>query len=119
MKCRPKRGQYPFIELNGQQIDDSTIIIKELSAKFNKDLDAGLTQEQRNISHAMISMINNSLNWANFWWRSKYPDRMLKGYQVNLQHALSSKIPNSLLTCVFKIHFGRQVSVMGFGSHKH
>lgn len=63
MKHRSKKGQLPFIELNGEEIADSTLIIKELSQKFGKDIDAALTQDQRNISHAMISMIENKLVW--------------------------------------------------------
>jgi len=63
MKHRSKKGQLPFIELNGEEIADSTLIIKELSQKFGKDIDAALTQDQRNISHAMVSMIENKLVW--------------------------------------------------------
>jgi glutathione S-transferase len=122
MKLRSKKGQLPFIELNGQEIADSSIIIKELSTKFEKDLDAGLTQEQRNISHATISMIQNSLNWVIVWWRAKHPDLVLKGFQLNLQHALGSKLPNAILNFVFKFHFGRKatkkVKAQGIGVHK-
>uniref|UniRef100_A0A2S2PCF0 Thioredoxin-like fold domain-containing protein n=1 Tax=Schizaphis graminum TaxID=13262 RepID=A0A2S2PCF0_SCHGA len=64
MKHRSKKGQLPFIELNGEEIADSTLIIKELSQKFGKDIDASLSQDQRNISHAMISMIENKLVWC-------------------------------------------------------
>lgn len=42
MKLRSCKGQLPFVELNGEEIPDSTIIIKDLSQKFNKDLDAGV-----------------------------------------------------------------------------
>jgi len=63
MKHRSKKGQLPFIELNGEEIADSTLIIKELSQKFGKDIDAALSQDQRNISHAMVSMIENKLVW--------------------------------------------------------
>lgn len=63
MKHRSKKGQLPFIELNGEEIADSTLIIKELSQKFGKDIDSALSQDQRNISHAMISMIENKLVW--------------------------------------------------------
>lgn len=66
MKHRSKKGQLPFIELNGEEIADSTLIIKELSQKFGKDIDAALSQDQRNISHAMISMIENKLVWYTF-----------------------------------------------------
>lgn len=111
MKFRSKKGQLPFIELNGEEIADSAIIIKELSAKFDKDLDAGLTQEQRNIAHATISMIENHLVWIVYYWRTKNPDLLIKGYKVNLQHALGCRLPNGILNFFFRFTFGRKVCI--------
>ncbi|EDV95775.1 failed axon connections isoform X2 [Drosophila grimshawi] len=108
MRFRSKKGQLPFIELNGEEIADSAIIIKELSAKYDKNLDAGLTAEQRNVSYATIAMLENHLIWIIFYWRAKYPDNVLKGYKVNLQHALGLRLPNSILNFFFKITFGRK-----------
>ncbi|XP_066261588.1 failed axon connections isoform X1 [Euwallacea similis] len=108
MKFRSKKGLLPFVELNGEEIADSALIIKELSQQFGKDLDSGLTSEQRNLSHATISMIENHLAWVVTWWRAKYPDSVLKGYKVNLQHALGSRIPNALLSFFFKFAYARK-----------
>lgn len=122
MKHRSKKGQLPFIELNGEEIADSAIIIKELASRFEKDLDAHLTQDQRNIAHATVSMIENHLVWVLFWWRSKYPDLLLKGYKVNLQHAFGTWIPNGILNFLFKFTFGRKgvkkLKAQGIGVHK-
>lgn len=63
MKFKSKKGLLPFVELNGEEINDSAVIIKELSQRFDKDLDAGLDSSQKNVSHAMISMIENHLFW--------------------------------------------------------
>lgn len=109
MRLRSKKGQLPFIELNGEEIADSSIIIKELSSKYEKDLDAGLTNEQKNVSYAMTTMLENHLIWVIFYWRAKYPDFVLKGYKVNLQHALGLRLPNAILNFFFKIAFGRKV----------
>ncbi|XP_044731775.1 failed axon connections isoform X2 [Chrysoperla carnea] len=121
MKFRSKKGQLPFVELNGEEIADSTIILKELAQRFDKDLDAALTQEQRNVAHAMVSMIENHLLWVILWWRAKYPEQVLKGYKVNLQHALGTRIPNSFLNFCFKFQFGRKGSkklkAQGMGVH--
>jgi len=62
-KFRSKKGQLPFVELNGDEIADSSIIIRELAQKFEKDLDAGLDKDQKNVAHAITSMIENHLNW--------------------------------------------------------
>ncbi len=62
-KLRSKRGLLPFVELNGEEICDSDIIIKALAKKFEKDMDEGLTAEQKNVQHAMITMVQNHLQW--------------------------------------------------------
>ncbi|XP_017080641.1 failed axon connections isoform X2 [Drosophila eugracilis] len=121
MRFRSKKGQLPFIELNGEEIADSAIIIKELSSKYEKNLDSGLTAEQRNVSYATIAMLENHLIWIIFYWRAKYPDNVLKGYKVNLQHALGLRLPNSILNFFFKITFGRKgtkkLKAHGIGVH--
>lgn len=99
----------PFVELNGEEVADSAIIIKELSKRFEKCLDAGLSPEQKTVAHATISMIENHLIWVEAWWRAKNPDQMIKGYKVNLQHALGTRLPNSILNFIFKFHYGRKV----------
>ncbi|RZF33599.1 hypothetical protein LSTR_LSTR009055 [Laodelphax striatellus] len=122
MKYRSKKGQLPFIELNGEEIADSSVIIKELGQKFEKDLDAGLDNAQKNVSHAMISMIENHLFWVVMWWRTKHTDNMIKGYKINLQHALGTRIPNAVLNVFFKLGYGRKgskkVKAQGIGVHK-
>ncbi|XP_015514155.1 failed axon connections [Neodiprion pinetum] len=121
LKFRSKKGQLPFVELNGEEIADSAIILRELGQKYGKDLDAGLTPEQRNISHAMISMIENHLVWVVWWWRTKNPDLLLKGFKVNLQHAFGTRIPNAILNFFFKFTFSRKcarkVKAQGMGVH--
>ncbi|KAM3968774.1 failed axon connections [Aphomia sociella] len=120
-KFRSKKGQLPFVELNGDEIADSAFIIKELSEKYNKDLDAALTPEQRVVAHAMISMIENHLSWVILWWRAKYPDSVIKGYQVNLQNALNTRLPNLILNFCYKFTSGRKgmkkAKAHGIGVH--
>lgn len=53
----------PFIELNGEEIADSSIIIKELADRFEKDLDKDLDNVQKNVAYALTSMIENHLLW--------------------------------------------------------
>ncbi len=44
-----------------------------------------------------------------YWWRSKHPDKFLKGIKLNVKQALGSKLPNGLLNFIFKLKF-RSVS---------
>lgn len=110
VKFRSKKGQLPFIELNGEEIADSTIILRELGQKYGKDIDACLTPDQKNTSHATTSMIENHLVWVVACWRTKNLDQMIKGYKINLQHTLGTRIiPNPVLNFFFKFTFGRKV----------
>jgi len=121
LKFRSTKGQLPFVELNGEEIGDSAVIINKLSQYFGQDPDAQLTKEERNVSHALISMIENHLCWVYVYWRSKYPDSMIKGCKLSLQHALGSRIPNGILNVVFKLTYSRKgakkVKAHGLGVH--
>jgi len=121
IKLRSAKGQLPFVELNGQEIADSAVIINKLGQHFGSDLDAGLSKEDKNKSHALISMIENHLCWVYVYWRSKNPDAMIKGCKLNLQHALGSRMPNALLNIVFKLTYSRKgakkVKAHGLGVH--
>ena len=79
IKLRSAKGQLPFVELNGAEICDSAHIVKQLAVHYGRDLDAGLSAEQKNAAHALISMVENHLVWVVVWWRAKNPALMLKG----------------------------------------
>jgi len=121
LKLRSAKGQLPFVELNGEEIADSTLIISKLGQHFGCDPDAQLSKEEKNVSHALISMIENHLCWVYVYWRSKNPDSMIKGFKLSLQHALGSKIPNALLNMYFKFSYSRKgakkVKAHGLGVH--
>ncbi|UYV66180.1 fax [Cordylochernes scorpioides] len=105
MKYKSKKGQLPFVELNGAEINDSEMIIKELGKHYNVDLDKDLDQNQRNISHAFISMLNNHTSWVCRWWRYSHPGEFIKGGQVDLKKTLNSKLPKGILNFLFKMGF--------------
>lgn len=109
-RLRSKKGLLPFIELNGEEIADSDVILSTLSAKFEKDMDASLTPEQRNIKHAMVSMINNHTLWCILQWRTRNADNMTKGYKLNLQTFTNYRVPNGLRPFAFKHIFLRKIT---------
>ena len=78
LKFRSAKGQLPFVELNGEEIADSQVIINKLGQHFGVDMDAHLSKEDKLKSHALISMIENHLCWVYVYWRSKNPDAMIK-----------------------------------------
>lgn len=120
LKYKSKKGQLPFIELNGKEIADSDIIIRELSEYFNKNLDEGLTPEQKVSSHAFESMLNNHTSWVVRWWRYNNPKEFLDTAQLDIKQSLQSRLPKGLLNFVFKIGFRSQVKqAVGHGLGRH
>jgi len=68
------KGKWPFIELNGEIMGDSTLIINKLNKEFNVNLDLDLTKEQKSISSAFQSLIEEHayfvlvyLRWSVHW----------------------------------------------------
>jgi hypothetical protein len=108
-KFRSRKGMLPFVEINGDEIADSNMIIETLAKKFDKEMPAQLSQDQKNVQHAMIAMVENHLHWTIVHWRSKDVDNTLKAYQLNLQTAIGTKAPASLLNFYFKYTFCRKV----------
>lgn len=120
-KHKSSKGQLPFVELNGEEIADSAVILAKLSQHFGVDPDAQLTKEEKNLSHALSSMIENHIFWIFTYWRSKNPDGLIKGAKLNLQNVLNSKFPKMVLNVVFKLTYirsaGRKVKAQGLGVH--
>ncbi|MGH8580567.1 MAG: glutathione S-transferase family protein [Gammaproteobacteria bacterium] len=58
------KGKGPYIEDGGVRMGDSSLIIDYLQAKHGIDLDAGLSPEQRAISAAFQSLIEEHLYWV-------------------------------------------------------
>merc|ERR1719397_752297 len=120
-KHRSKKGMLPFVELNGEELADSNMIIETLAKKFDKEMPGELSQDQKNVQHAMITMVENHLHWTIVHWRSRDVDNTLKGYKLNLQTAIGSRAPASLLNFYFKYTFCRKglkkVKAHGLGVH--
>lgn len=120
-KLRSKRGLLPFVELNGEEIADSELIIKTLSKQLEKDLDEGLSAEQSTVQHAMVAMTDNSLKWAFTHWMNRDMNNAVRGYNLNLQQLMGSKMPNAILAFLMKQTYFRKVTknlkAAGFGCY--
>lgn len=115
LRYKSKKGQLPFVEVNGKEIDDVDFIIRELSKQFDKDLDSGLTEDQKTLSHAFESMLNNHTTPLIRWWRNNHPQEFLDATKLDIKQAFNSRFPNSILNIVFK--FGFRKNLKDFGSH--
>ncbi|CAG2107819.1 unnamed protein product, partial [Medioppia subpectinata] len=117
---KSKKGQLPFVELNGKEIADSDIIIRDLSKHFDKDLDSGLTAEQKTVSHAFVSMLNNHTSWVVRWWRYSNPQKYIESAKMDLKRAVNTKLPAPVVGFLFKLEFKQNVKhVVGHGLGHH
>jgi len=61
-RSKSSERTYPFVELNGKEYPDSSIILRELTQIFDKqNLESNLTLEQKGYARALGSMCENSL----------------------------------------------------------
>jgi len=68
-KFHPKTHQIPYIELNGESLSDSNLIISQLTAQFGVSLDNELSREQLAMSQAATSMVENYTAQTGFHYR--------------------------------------------------
>merc|ERR1712242_156752 len=87
-KFTSKNGTLPFIEFNGKEIADTDVIIDILGDKFEKMISDHLTEDQKNVEHAMMRMVENTI----------------KAYKIHLPTFYGSKIPVGILNMHFKFN---------------
>jgi glutathione S-transferase len=56
LETAPK-GRGPFVEIDGERIGDTALIIRELERRHGVDLDRGLTAAERAVGHALGVML--------------------------------------------------------------
>lgn len=64
------KGKFPSIEIDGKEISDSEFILESLGKKFNIDMDAHLSAEERAISYSMKKLIEEYIYFTiiHFRW---------------------------------------------------
>jgi len=63
------KGQFPYIDDNGERIADSHFIRAHIERKYGVDLDAGLDTAGRAQAWAVERMLENHFNWASGYTR--------------------------------------------------
>lgn len=76
------KGKIPFVEIDGERIGDSTLILERLKAERGIDLDAGLSPRERAQSHALQRMIEERLYMVLLHSRWVEPDNWTKLRQL-------------------------------------
>lgn len=63
------KGKVPYVGVDGALLGDSQLIIEQLSSRAGRDLDAGLSAEQRAIGHAVRKMLEESTYFIVVYFR--------------------------------------------------
>jgi len=94
----PKK-KIPFIVDEGEEIGDSTFIVKHLKTKFGDPLAAGFTAKQLATGHALKVMLEERTYWAGML----YPRWVKTDHHKMLADKLFSEIPSFIRMPIFRM----------------
>jgi glutathione S-transferase len=109
------KGKNPWIELDGERIGDSEVIIDLLTSRHGIDLDAGLTPEQLALGLAWRRTFEEHFHQVLEWELFFHP-----AGAAWMRSSLASQMPpilGSLAFPVMRAQFGRQLYARGIARH--
>jgi glutathione S-transferase len=114
----PRKGpkkKNPWIELDGEPIGDSEVIIELLARRHKVDVDDPLSPEQKSVGHAWRRTFEEHFHQVLEWELFQHP-----AGEAYMRAAMTSKMPPVVGPAVFamlKSHFGRQLYARGIARH--
>jgi glutathione S-transferase len=110
------KGKSPWIELDGERIGDTEIIIERLGQRFGVDLDAGLTAEQRALGHAWRRTFEEHFHQVLEWELLVHPAGV-----ASMKASLAKRLPpvaRTLVWAMISSHMRRQLHARGIARHQ-
>jgi glutathione S-transferase len=109
------KGKNPWIELDGERIGDSEVIIDRLERRHGVSLDEGLAAEQVALGHAWRRAFEEHFHQVLEWELFLHP-----AGAAWMRASLASQMPPVLGPAVFLVlrsHFNRQLHARGVARH--
>lgn len=109
------KGKNPWVELDGQRIGDTEVIIDMLAERSGFDIDAGLSIEQRAGSHTLRRMLEEHFHMVLEWELFVHP-----AGAAEIRRMTSSAAPPLVagpLAAIMCRHFRRQLHARGIARH--
>jgi glutathione S-transferase len=109
------KGKNPWIELDGERIGDSEVVIDLLSRRYGVSLDEGLTAEQMALGHAWRRTFEEHFHQVLEWELFMHP-----AGAASMRASLASQMPPVVGPAVFlmlRSHFARQLHARGIARH--
>lgn len=109
------KGKNPWVELDGERIGDSEIIINLLSQRYGVDLDDGLSPDQKAVGHAWRRAFEEHFHQILEWELFQHP-----AGTAYMRASLQSKLPPVVGPLVFRMLSSRlrkQLHARGIARH--
>lgn len=109
------KGKSPWIELDGERIGDSEAIIELLAQRSGFDIDRGLSDEQRALSHTLRRMLEEHFHMVFEWELFVHPEGInaVRGMAARMVPAIMVG-PVATMICR---HFRNQLGARGMARH--
>jgi len=109
------KGKSPWIELDGERIGDSEVIIELLARRSGFNIDAGLTEEQRALSHTLRRMLEEHFHMLLEWELFVHPAGIeaVRGMAARVVPGIAAA-PVAAMICR---HFRTQLTARGIARH--
>ena len=112
---RGPKGKNPWVELDGELIADTEIIIARLAKSSGFDIDAALNAQQRALSHAIRRMMEEHFHMILEWELFVHPEGA-----AEVRRMAARQLPAVAAGAVASIvcrHFRRQLHARGIARH--
>ena len=109
------KGKNPWIELDGERIGDSEVIIDLLKVRYGVDLDEGLTPEQMALGHTWRRTFEEHFHQVLEWELFLHP-----AGAAWMRGSIRSQMPSILAGPLFLLmrqQFGKQLYARGIARH--
>ena len=109
------KGKIPFIEIGGEVLGDSELIIEALKSRLGVDPDDGLDPAARAAGHALTRMVEEHLYWAVIYsrWMEDGPFELLRAeFFSGMPPVVRSIAPG-----IVRKQVRKQLSEQGLGRH--
>jgi len=114
------KGKVPFVEVGGETVADSNIIIPHLKKLYDIDCDAGLSKQQQAVALAVTRMAEEHTSQIIFWWRyCKHLPVFARVVQVRERIFKPWKAPicEDLFLKILPREFGDKFAKRGLAAH--
>ena len=95
--------RFPMVELGDDEIGPCENVLEKLSRRLDRNLDEGLSPEQKIFAYAMASTVEHILGTAHRRWCNENRGQLLRAYDLDLKRALKrSVMPRGMLEFFFR-----------------